>query len=680
MRILLNFFFCTSLLAIETNYLPIFLENKTWYIKSGFETNYLQSEFSPVELGFIEVNKFPILPNRIFQIPISNEVHEFTLITDFSLEVEKIELGKELAFLFSGIGETWAVYLNGQLIQDEFGLSADNKIQRYRTLRNAKIAIPYGLLRPKNRLVIRLAGHAPASAIAPNLLFGLRFNKGYILDYENNITEKQYKISELVLNSIYIFFGFYHLFFFIRMPKKKYNFYFGIFSIFISVYFLAFSYFSLKFIQDTRILFFLSYTVQPLALFSFLMFLKDYFYPNLRLSFFYKYILVSNLSISLLYVFLPINYYFSLLYIWYILAIPQILYIFYFILSLMLKSVKDSILMGASISIVLLAVVWEILDTVLFNTGILIFQYVYFLFILSLVFILANRFIEINLETIRLNLELTQQKNSFFKFVPIEFLEALEKNITSDIQPGECKLQEKTILFADIRNFTSLSEVMKPEESFQFINSYLNRMGPIIQENDGFIDKFIGDAIMAIFSKPESALRASSQILDELRVFNFHLARRSSKPIEIGIGINTGMLMLGTVGYENRLNTTVIGDTVNIASRLESLTKVYKAKILLSEFTYEKLSNFEKVNIRWIDTVMVKGKKEKIKIYEFFLNDPPNLVELKKKSKTYLEKFLEYKEQNQISKEKEILEVLKLQFSEDPVVEYHLTIQQKLAV
>ena len=70
MRILLNFFFCTSLLAIETNYLPIFLENKTWYIKSGFETNYLQSELSPVELGFIEVNKFPILPNRIFQIPI----------------------------------------------------------------------------------------------------------------------------------------------------------------------------------------------------------------------------------------------------------------------------------------------------------------------------------------------------------------------------------------------------------------------------------------------------------------------------------------------------------------------------------------------------------------------------------------------------------------------------------
>jgi len=182
-------------------------------------------------------------------------------------------------------------------------------------MRNVKISISFGLLKQKNRLVIRLAGYAPTSPIAPNLLFGLRFNKGYILDYENNITEKQYKISELVLNSIYIFFGFYHLFFFIRMPTKKYNFYFGIFSIFISIYFLAFSYFSLQLFQDTRILFFLSYTVQPLALFSFLMFLKNYFYINSHLNFFYKYILVSNISISLLYVFLPINYYFSLLYI-----------------------------------------------------------------------------------------------------------------------------------------------------------------------------------------------------------------------------------------------------------------------------------------------------------------------------------------------------------------------------
>jgi len=344
----------------------------------------------------------------------------------------------------------------------------------------------------------------------------------------------------------------------------------------------------------------------------------------------------------------------------------------------MLKSVKDAIPMGISISIILLAVVWEILDTVLFNTGILIFQYAYFLFILSLVFILANRSIEINLETIRLNLELIQQKNSFFKFVPIEFLKVLEKDITSDIQPGECKLQEKTILSVDIRNFTSLSEAMKPEESFQFINSYLNRMGPIIQENGGFVDKFIGDAIMAIFSRPSSALKTSSQIFDELRIFNFHLARKNTQPIEIGVGINTGMLMMGIVGDKARLNTTVIGDSVKIASRLESLTKVYKAKILLSESTYEKLSNFEKVNIRWIDTVVIKkGKKEKIKIYEFFVNDPPNLVELKKKSKTYFEKFLEYKEQNQVSKAKEILDILKLQFLEDPIVEHHLTIQSK---
>jgi adenylate cyclase len=169
---------------------------------------------------------------------------------------------------------------------------------------------------------------------------------------------------------------------------------------------------------------------------------------------------------------------------WYILIISQIIYIFYFIISATRQGLKDAIPMASSILIILLVVIWEILDTIIFQTGIKLLQFAYFAFIISMVIILANRFIEINWETRRLNIELTHQRDSFSKFVPTQFLDLLGKKSAKDISLGECKLQEMTILFADIRDFTSLSESMSPEENFKFINSYLKRMSPVIEKNN----------------------------------------------------------------------------------------------------------------------------------------------------------------------------------------------------
>lgn len=143
-------------------------------------------------------------------------------------------------------------------------------------------------------------------------------------------------------------------------------------------------------------------------------------------------------------------------------------------------------------------------------------------------------------------------------------------------------------------------------------------MSPVIEKNNGFIDKFIGDAIMAIFHLPEEGLKASVEMIEELQKLNEGRSNAGYRALRIGIGLNTGMLMMGTIGHEDRLSTTVIGDTVNLSARLESLTKEYFTPILVSEFTVSKLTEDNKEYLREIDTVVVKGKRIRLKYLNAF--------------------------------------------------------------
>lgn len=656
----------------EKLFIPVNLTKLDWYGKIGFtENDILLTDFSKLN-DYKKINTFPIIINSVFKIPISfDKVNEITLKCNFKLNLERIDKGKELAFLFSGIGETWSVYLNGEKIKDEFNLE-NSQIKKYRAVRNAVVSIPYGLLKEDNSLTIHMAGYSPTSIFSPNILFGLRFKDGYILDYEKKIQENIGQTSLLLFNTVYIFFGLYHLFFFVRWIEKKYNLYFGIFSISISTYFLSFSNIAFDNISDTRILIYLAYVSQPIALMSFILFLYDYFYSSKLFSFFIKYTIASNSFIIIAFSILKVNFYLTFLYFWYILIIAQIIYIFYFIINATKKGLKDAVLMASSILVILLIVIWEILDTIIFQTGIKLLQFAYFAFIISMVIILANRFIEINWETRRLNIELTHQRDSFSKFVPIQFLDLLGKHSAGDILLGECKLQEMTILFADIRDFTSLSESMSPEENFKFINSYLKRMSPIIERNNGFIDKFIGDAIMAIFQLPEDGLKASIDMIHELEIFNEGRKISGYRTLKIGIGLNTGMLMMGTIGHEDRLSTTVIGDSVNLAARLESLTKDYSIPILISEFVVSKLARPEKYCIREADAVIVKGKTNSVKIYECYQNDPDDLKERKNSSKKKLEEAILLLENGSYKSALDKLLIIKTFSRDDSIVNYHI--------
>jgi len=219
--------------------------------------------------------------------------------------------------------------------------------------------------------------------------------------------------------------------------------------------------------------------------------------------------------------------------------------------------------------------------------------------------------------------DLKQTNLSIERFVPHAFLAMIGKPSIVSVELGDNTRKEMTVLFSDIRNFTTLSEKMTPDENFNFINLYLARMGPVIRDNNGFIDKYIGDAIMALFEDADDAVRCSLAMVDMLDEFNANRQASGQQPIAIGIGLNTGSLMLGTIGEQNRMDGTVISDAVNLGSRIEGLTKVYKVGVLLSEFTYARLADPGAYDIRPIDIVVVKGKTRPVTIFEVFDHNSP---------------------------------------------------------
>ncbi|MCI5166527.1 MAG: PAS domain S-box protein [Candidatus Electrothrix sp. GM3_4] len=222
---------------------------------------------------------------------------------------------------------------------------------------------------------------------------------------------------------------------------------------------------------------------------------------------------------------------------------------------------------------------------------------------------------------------------SYRRFVPQRFLEYLAKPSIIDIELGNHVERSMTVLFSDIINFTKLSESMSPTETFRFINSYLSIMEPIITLHNGFIDKYIGDAVMALFDgKADDAVRAAVSMLRVLVSYNEGRGRAGYKPIDISIGVNTGTLMLGTIGSPKRMEGTVVSDSVNVAARIEGVNKIYRTSVLIGEKTYNSLENPDDFALRRIDQFKAKGKSKTVTIYEVFETDPPEVKEAKLES------------------------------------------------
>ena len=210
-------------------------------------------------------------------------------------------------------------------------------------------------------------------------------------------------------------------------------------------------------------------------------------------------------------------------------------------------------------------------------------------------------------------------KNAMGKYLSQDIMKNVVQNI-DDIKLGG-KKANVTVLFADIRGFTSMSEKMSAEEVSVILNEYFSEIEPIITKYNGVINKFIGDAVMAIFGEPiqdinhpQNAVKCACEMLKKVDQLQEKWLFEGKPKIEIGIGINTGEAFVGNIGSEKRLEYTVIGDMVNLASRIESYNKVYKTNMLISSSTYSYVS--EIVDVIKIADVTIRGKAKKMDIYE----------------------------------------------------------------
>ncbi len=223
------------------------------------------------------------------------------------------------------------------------------------------------------------------------------------------------------------------------------------------------------------------------------------------------------------------------------------------------------------------------------------------------------------------------------RFVPNEFLHSLNKERITEVALGDHVEKEVTVLFSDIRGYTTLAESMTPQENFKFVNAFNKRMGPIIQKHQGFINQYLGDAIMAIFPKsPKDALDAAIDMQQKLITYNEERQAKGRSAIKMGIGLHTGPLIMGIIGDENRMDAATIADTVNMASRVESLTKHYGTTILVSGESLAKIDKKDQYQLRYLGKVQVKGSSEPIRIYDCFDGD---LLELATKKSTTLPTF-----------------------------------------
>ncbi len=216
--------------------------------------------------------------------------------------------------------------------------------------------------------------------------------------------------------------------------------------------------------------------------------------------------------------------------------------------------------------------------------------------------------------------ELERLSRTFKLFVPPQFLNRIQTIGPDSLQAGDAEEEKLTILFSDIRSFMQLSESMTPQEIFDFLNGYLQLMEPCVSQHQGFIDKFIGDGIMALFDESASASAALDSAIAMQQALQHYNDKQESSlhpRIRVGIGINTGPVVIGALGSADRIDSTVVGEAVNLAARLEELTKKYKAGILISQYTHIEIDETAYL-IREVETVRIRGKSTPITIYEVF--------------------------------------------------------------
>ena len=537
---------------------------------------------------------------------------------------------RQCALRLGEISDRDQVFLNGKLIGETGTFGAKEPFAYDRT---RVYEIPIGVLRPGvNVLLVQVQGYfewelgiyRDRTEIGPSADIFRQFER------EN--------ARQVYILMVYLSVGSYFLFLFVRRRTERENLFFALFALALVAYHflrtqfkfeLGFSFSSLKQFQYLNL-----FSLLPL----FYYFLRAYhrLLPTFWTRFWDRVMLAATAA----YVALAAGLLFFDVHVWESVnqSVVQLgfwpLYILSSFAIIVVKSwQKDRdawIMLGGAV----VMFVCSVLD-VLSSQGRInlptTLSFAFLFFVLGMALILANRFVRMHEQVRLLNVDLGRTNHAYSRFVPREFLSQLGRASIIEVEIGDQVRRRMTILFSDIRSFTSLSETMTPEENFNFLNSYLKHMTPLVQSNGGFIDKYIGDAIMALFpDSPDDAVRAAVAMQQDINRYNEIRRQEGKKPIEVGIGLHTGNLMLGTIGAEERMEGTVISDAVNLASRIEGVTKIFGAGICVSGVALEGVPSFaERYRVRFLGNLQVKGKSETVPVYEVYDGAPDDILRLK---------------------------------------------------
>ncbi len=251
----------------------------------------------------------------------------------------------------------------------------------------------------------------------------------------------------------------------------------------------------------------------------------------------------------------------------------------------------------------------------------------------------ANDFIAIPCDDLELLarlqalLDVGRLTEAYTRFAPVEFLKHLQHESVLNVRLGDQTQAEMTVMYLDIRDFSAIADNMTPKQNFDFLNEYLSYVIPSIHRNKGFIYKFLGDTVMALFpTTPDDAVIAAIEILKQISLFNEKRGLEQKQAISIGIGLDTGDVMLGTIGDEQRMDGTVISDAVKLAARLEGLSKLYGASLLVSQLCFEKLSPDNAFNQRPLGKLKLQDESKTLTVLEIFDGDDFDTIDLKQDS------------------------------------------------
>jgi len=664
----------------------IHLEKQTWMGFPGFSSDLTHIPPSDVrkylEESRIEVKyfqSFPILITREWKSS-NSDYSSYTLLTFFRIPEPQKEndvpsapaIARNYILHFSGIGENFRVYLNGELIDDQ--LNEDKKIGEIlsrRSKRNYRILLPGHILRNDNLLLIHLKGQNIPMSFFFNPEYGLFFRGDYFITSELHLPDNTIWDVSGFFFIVFFLLGIVFLIIYLGNKNENYNADFSALSFVFSLNALSqSSIFTIFTEMDTGIITYLEAVSVSLVPLLASRFIFSYWKLKIRPKSVPFFLDLLHWIMPAVVVFIPYSMIHFMVQLTVLYYIPLTIYLGFFVFVHISLGKKTARRLLAVIIIYFLFLSLHILDYFCTRSG---NNYTYYGFMLIAFFLLYSfsekfRFQKIKNEALK---EYYLQVNqAYSRFIPHEFFRFLRKKDILDVKLGDQIEKEMTILFSDIRSFTQLSYRLTEEETFNLINEYLAYVVPVIKKHNGFIDKFIGDAIMALFPEnSQDAVEAAIDMHKALEEFN----KKSEIELKVGIGIHTGNLRLGIIGEKERMETTVISDAVNLASKIESLTKLYSSKILLSGNTFFNLDDPSLYHFRIITRTLVKGSDSPVGILEIFNNEDDVMVENKLKYKFIFEKaFADYVGRDFVAAYDQFSRI-KNEFPEDKAVDIFLS-------